>query len=326
MNISRSFIAFTIVMLSVVGILLLKKLVYVGSNKAHYTIGILQTASHPALDAAREGFTSVIKERLGSDVEIVVRNGEGSVNTLYTAAQHFHARSDIDAIFAIATPAAQAIVSLEYTKPVIIAAVSVSPELGIAFDADNVAGVSDMIDVKGEVEAMYALLPTVKTVGVLFSAAETNAVATSKIMAKELENVGIVPYMIGISSEADIEPALMSAVRKVDAVLAPTDNAVASSVNLVATIMRNAQKPLILSDNMLVKYGALMARGVDYYESGKQAGNIAYDIVVNHRLPREISVVPAESKDLFINKQVIEALHVTIPESLTSYIHLVDSI
>jgi len=326
MRISRSFIAFTLVMFSVAGMLLLKKLAYVGSNRAQYTIGILQTASHPALDAAREGFVSIIKERLGSEVEIVVRNGEGSVNTLYTAAQHFHARSDIDAIFAIATPAAQAITSLEHTKPIIISAVSVSPELGITFDAANVAGVSDMIDVKGEIEAMKALLPAINTVGILFTAAETNSVATSKIMARELEKVGLVPYIIGIASEADIESALTSALRKVDAVLAPTDTPVASAINLIATIMRNAQKPLILSDNMLVKYGALMARGVDYYESGKQAGDIALDIVINHRSPREISIIAADSKDIFINKHVMQALQIVIPESLMSYIHMVDSV
>ena len=40
--------------------------------KAAYTVGILQTASHPALDASRDGFIEELKNRLGDAVEFVV--------------------------------------------------------------------------------------------------------------------------------------------------------------------------------------------------------------------------------------------------------------
>lgn len=289
-----------------------------------YTIGIVQTASHPALDAARDGFMAVIKQEVGDKIGFVVHNGQGTISTIHTIAQQFHAKRDIDAIFAIATPAAQAVVSVEKEKPVIVAAVTVSPELGISFNESNVCGASDMIDVRKEVEAMQALLPdTVKTVGIIFCTAEVNSVAMSQIMVTELERAGYVPTLVGVTSEADIESALLSAARKVDAFLAPTDNVVANAISLIADIAQKVNKPLIVSDNMLVQYGALMARGVDYYESGKQAGAIALQVLMEHKKPSDLPIVRANNREIFVNKQVLEQLGLTISDAIAQDVVLV---
>src|SRR5436190_7684961 len=106
-----------------------------------YTIGILQTASHPALDAARQGFIDEIQSQVNDKVNFVINNGQGSISTIHTIAQQFHAKQDIDGIFAIATPAVQAMVSIEKEKPICIAAVSVTPALFLS--EKNVCGVSD---------------------------------------------------------------------------------------------------------------------------------------------------------------------------------------
>ncbi|HLJ30932.1 MAG TPA: ABC transporter substrate-binding protein [Candidatus Babeliales bacterium] len=297
---------------------------FITPQKNKYTIGIIQTASHPALDAARDGFMSTLQQKLGNDIGFTVSNGQGSINTLYSIAQQFHARQDLDAVYAIATPAAQAMASVEKEKPIIIAAVTVAPELGINFDQPNVCGVSDMINVRAEIEAMQQLLPNIKTVGVLFTAAETNAVATSKVMITQLEKSGYTPISIGIASESDIEPAVMSALRKVDALLAPTDNTIANTVALIADLARKAEKPFIVSDNMLVKYGPLMARGVDYHHAGMDAARIALQILVDHKKPYELPIAGAESKDIFVNMQTADALKIEIPENLKKYIVVIE--
>jgi putative tryptophan/tyrosine transport system substrate-binding protein len=295
------------------------------TNKHMYTIGILQTASHPALDAAREGFMAAAQEKMGSAVDFVIRNGQGSISSIHTIAQQFHAKSDIDAIFAIATPAAQAMVAVEKEKPIIVAAVSVTSELADNFSADNICGVSDMIDVRKEVIAMKGLLPeAVKSVGILFCSAEINSVAMANIMVTELERAGYVPQLFGVASEADMEAAVASAVRRVDALLCPTDNVVANAIALIANIAAKAQKPLIVSDNLLVQYGALMARGVDYYQSGQQAGEIATQVIVKKRKPADIAIIKADNKEIYINTQMLEALSLTIADSINNDVVLVD--
>ena len=314
----------TIVVCVAIGIIMIVRRSKMRTIQQAYTIGILQTASHPALDAAREGFMAVIEKKMGGSVEFVVRNGQGNISSIHTIAQQFHAKSDIDAVFAIATPAAQAIVSVEKDKPIIIAAVSLSPELKGIFSAPNLCGTSDMIDVRKEVEAMKALLPqTYKTVGIVFCSAEINAVAMSKVMMIELEQAGYTPILCGIASEVDMEPAIASALRKVDVLLCPTDNVVANSIALIANSAARAKKPLIVSDNLLVKQGALMARGVDYYESGKQAGMIALQVIEQKKKPKDIGVIRADNKEIYINKQVLDELGLTISDDIKKDVVLI---
>jgi len=286
-----------------------------------YTVGILQTASHPALDAARQGFIDEIQAQVGDKINFVINNGQGSISTIHTIAQQFHAKQDINGVFAIATPAAQAMISIEKEKPICIAAVSVTPALFLS--EENVCGVSDMIDVKAEITAMKELLPQIKTVGILFSSAEVNSVAMVDIMIQEIEKIGLMAQVIGVTSEADIEPALMSSLRKIDVLLTPTDNMVANAITLIVDLMQKAGKPLIVSDNMLVKYGALMARGVDYYQSGKQAGNMIMQIFMQNKKPSELSIVKAQTKEIYINKQVCETLGIIIPDSIKKDVVLV---
>jgi putative ABC transport system substrate-binding protein len=281
-----------------------------------YTIGILQTASHPALDAARQGFIDEIKKEIGDKINFVINNGQGSVSTIHTIAQQFHAKQSIDGIFSIATPATQAMISIEKEKPICVAAVSVTPTVQELLKGNNVFGISDMIDVRAEVEAMKALLPHCNTVGILFCTAEVNSVAMAEIMVKELEKIGLIPQVIGVTSEADIEPALTSTLRKIDVLLMPTDNMVANAIALIADIMRKSEKPFVVSDNMLVKYGALMARGVDYYESGKQAGTLAVQVFMHGKKPHELSIVKAQTKEIYVNKKICDMLDVIIPDSI----------
>jgi len=309
---------------AIIGVVAIYNSTIVRKKDQLFTIGILQTASHPALDAAREGFVATIKDAVGDKIAFVVRNGQGSISNIHTIAQQFHAKQDIDAIFAIATPAAQAAVAVEKEKPIIIAAVSVSPQLGGIFSAPNICGTSDMINVRKEVEAMKVLLPAnIKKVGIIFCTAEVNSVAMSEVMVKELEYVGYEPLLVGVTSDADIESAMLNAVRKADAFLAPTDNVVASAISLIVDITQKAHKPLILSDNMLVQHGALMARGVDYYESGKQAGMIALRVLMQHIKPRDLPIVSADNKEIFVNKQVLEQLGIIIADAIKRDVVLV---
>jgi len=287
------------------------------------TIGILQTASHPALEAARQGFIDKIKERAGEKIDFVVQNGQGSINTIHTIAQQFHAKQNINGIFAIATPAAQAITSIETEKPICVAAVSVTPATQELLQGNNVFGMSDMIDVRAEVEALRALLPQSQTVGILLCTAEINSVSTAEIMVKELEKIGLTPFIIGVTSESEIEPALTSALRKIDVLLSPTDNMVASAMPLIVSIMQQAGKPFVVSDNMLVEYGALMARGVDYYESGRLAGELAIQVFMQGKKPYELSIKKATTNTIFVNKEVCDTLGIIIPDSIKKDVVLV---
>jgi putative tryptophan/tyrosine transport system substrate-binding protein len=323
MKLKNIHIGLLIIAIGCVGMLISRRLKN-NRQKRAYTIGILQTASHPALDAAREGFIDEFQEKMADKVDFVIRNGQGSINNMYAIAQQFHARDDIDAIFAIATPAAQAIISVEKEKPIIVAAVSVAPGLVDNFSASNICGVSDMIDVAREIQAMKEIVPAeAQSVGIIFCSGEVNSVSMAHMMSTELERAGYVPTLVSVASEPDMQAAVMSAARRVDILLAPTDNIVANSIALIADIATKAHKPLIVSDNLLVKEGALMARGVDYYESGKQAGAIAIKIIIKQAQPYEISVISADNKEIYVNEEVLNRFGYSVSDEIASDVILV---
>jgi putative ABC transport system substrate-binding protein len=153
-------------------------------------------------------------------------------------------------------------------------------------------------------------------VGIFYNNGEINSITMAQLMVNALQKTDITPLLIGVSSEVEIEPALLSAMPKVDAIITPIDNMVATSIALIVHIMEKVQKPLIVSDNMLVKEGALMSRGIDYYASGKQAGKIAIDIVMNNKTPDVINIIKSSTKQIFVNKQVAQKYNVIIPQDL----------
>lgn len=305
--------------------LLLKQMSRSDAGKTRWTIGILQTATHPALDDAKKGFVEAVKEKMGGDVSFVVRNGEGSSTQMHAIAEHFHGRPAIDAVYAIATPAVQAMASVERVKPIIIAAVTDPQQLGIMTPNTNVCGTSDMIDVEQEIESMQLLLPSVKSVSVIYSPSEINATIIAEKMKDSLSKKGITPRLVPITTQADVVSAISSALTKSDALLAPTDNLIASAITIIADLARKARKPLIVSDNTLVTYGALMAQGVNYYESGKESGRIAHEVLVAKKHPYEIPIVHETSKKLVINKQVLQELGLIVPQVLTPLATFIDT-
>ncbi len=306
------------------GMMLIKQLSRGSAPKTRWTIGIMQTATHPALDDVKKGFMEVLQEKMGNDVSFVIRNGEGSSTQMHAIAQHFHTRPEIDAIFAIATPAVQAMASVEQVKPIIIAAVTDPQQLGIMRPTTNVCGTSDMINVEQEVASMSLLLPSLKTVSIIYSPSEINATIVAEKMKEAVLKKGITPRLVPITTQAEVVSAISSALTKSDALLAPTDNLIASAITIIADLARKAHKPLIVSDNMLVQYGALMAQGVNYYDSGKESGHIAYEVVAQKKHPSAIPLAYGTSTKVFINKKVLQELGLTVPPALVPMSTLVD--
>ena len=206
------------------------------ATTAKYTIGILQTASHPALDAVRDGFMEELKNTLGVDVAFIIQNAQGSVSQAHTIAQQFHANKQIQAVFAIATPAAQAMSAVEKTKPIFIAAVTDPNALGLIYPMTNVCGVTDAINVPAEIDMLVQLVPSAKTVGLLYTSGETNSLVMAKQMRQELEKRGLMVIDFAVTSESDLPAITELACRKVDVLLSPTYNMVASAIALLATI------------------------------------------------------------------------------------------
>lgn len=291
---------------------------------AKYTIGILQTASHPALDACKDSFIQELKNKVGDNVAIETHNAQGSITQAHAIAQQLAANKQMDLYYTIATPAAQAMSSLEKERPIVIAAVTDPYALGLVHKDSNVCGVTDMIDVKAEIDMLIELVPQAHTVGLLYTSGEPNSIAMVQKMRTLLEERGLIAMDYAVSSETDIPAMVELACRKADVLLAPTDNTIASTISVITAITHKYKKPLIVSHNEAVSCGALASRGVDYQACGTRAAQIVYELLVEKKKPVDLPVEQPNSNKIVINKTTLDHVGVTIPSTLESNILFVE--
>lgn len=279
------------------------------------TIGILQTASHPALDAACKGFQAELRAHLGTSVHFKVKNAQGLIANMHTIAQSFTNDQNIDAILAIATPAAQAIAHIEHNKPIFITAVTDPAGLGLLGPQSNVCGASDMVNNAKTAELATALAPQARIAAVMFSISEASSATMAAQLHAHLTKRGLRVIDIGISQETDLPAALNKACSAADIIITPLDNLVASTITFIAAHTKRAKKPLIVSDNLLVGKGALAAAGVDYTIAGKQAAQCAVQVFVKHKKPHEIALA-YQTGSIVINQTVLDQCGLSLPKNL----------
>lgn len=142
-----------------------------------YKIGVLQLTEHGALDQTNEGFVAALDES-GIDAKIDQQNAQNDQSACQTIASKLVNDGD-DLIFAIATPAAQAVAGATSDIPVVGSAITDYAESGLVDSNDapggNVTGTSDLTPVADQIDLLHQLLPDAKTVGILFCSAESNS-------------------------------------------------------------------------------------------------------------------------------------------------------
>jgi putative ABC transport system substrate-binding protein len=285
------------------------------SDVGKITIGIIQTASHPALDQVRQGFITELERLSNHGIDFVIQNGEGSVSQIQSIAANFHAHKKIQAIFSIATPAVQAITRVEKEKPIFIAAVSEPESLGLSHNR-NVCGTTDRIDTNAQSSLIKELIPHARRATILYNPGESNSVAMVAKMRASLEKQGIDSTLLGVHLESEIAIAVNTASRKGDLILVPADNLLVGAMPLVANEALKNKCPLIVSDIPSVAKGALAANGADYRELGKQTALLAYKVLMEGENPTNIGINDPVNTKTIINQKTVEALQIPISAKL----------
>lgn len=303
MNIQRSLgIFFSVVIMVGCGLLIIMK-----NNDDRPAVGVVQTASHPALDAVYRGFVAELTKKAGDRCAIIYQNAEGQIPQAQTIVQSFHNNQNIKAIMSIATPTTQVAVNKEKMKPIIFAAVTSVGVLGLDPAQNNVCGVEDRVDVAMMVQLVEFCARTGKRVGMVYNPSEVNSVTLVAAFEKALQEKGFDPIHIGIAHESEIQQVISAAVQKADILIAPTDNMVALAIEQITKVTQQAKIPFIASDLLLLNQGVTAACGVNYELSGQQAGAIAYRLLFENTGAADIGVVRGASSVAF-NQAVCQSL------------------
>lgn len=290
-----------------------------------YKIGAIQLMTHVALDQAYEGFVQYFADQgyvNGENITITYQNGQGETTNLSTIADQYIG-DNVDLIFAIATPSAQAAAGKTSEIPIIGTAITDFAEAGLVDSNENpgtnVSGTNDMNPIAQQLDLMFELFPDVKTVGFLYNSSEDNSVLQTNIAKEYLEGKGISWVERTVSSTNDVQQAVTSIVTECDAIYLPTDNVFASSMTIVSEVANGAKIPTICGESGMVHGGGTATLGINYFSIGYQAGEMALRVLQG----TDISAMPVESStnyDYCFNGDSAAAIGLTIPDKYAEFV------
>lgn len=291
-------------------------------NNGKVKIGVLQLVQHDALDANYQGFVDgLAKEGYvdGDNIVIDYQNASGDQSNCVTIAQKF-VSDGVDLIFAIATPAAQAVANLTTTIPVVVSSVTDPESANLvksnAMPGTNVTGTSDLTPCAAQISLLKQLLPEAKTVGMLFCSSEENSRFQINLAEAECKRLGLSYVEATVSNTNEVQQVVQSLVGKVDAIYSPTDNMIASSMATVAMVANENRIPVIVGEEGMVKNGGLATYGLNYYELGKQTAVMAAQILRDKTDPAEMPIQYLTSCDFSYNPDTAAILGIEIPLEL----------
>ena len=286
-----------------------------------FKVGILQLMEHPSLNTIRESIIAGLADEGytdGENLEIDYKNGQNDMTNMKTIAQAFVA-DKCDVIVAIATPAAQAVLSETTEIPIIFAAVTdpVDAELVDSLEnpGGNVSGTSDEVSAEAIMELAQQITPGFKTIGALYSAGEDNSDSVVKGLKEYAAANGYEVVESTVTNTSEVQQAAQYLADKVDVVYSPIDNTVASSMAVATEIFNNAKIPFYVSADSMVQDGGLATYGIDYTVLGKETGKMVAQIFGGADVSK-MAVVKMSDMNIYVNTKTADAIGVEIPQSI----------
>lgn len=285
-------------------------------------IGVIQLVEHPALDANYQGFVEGLKEAGyvdGENIKIDYQNAQGEQANCVTISQKL-INDQSDLIFAIATPAAQAVANLTDEIPILVSSVT-DPESAKLVQSNeapggNVSGTSDLTPCAAQMRLLKQICPDAKTVGMLFCSSEQNSYFQIALAEKACDELGLEYVEATVSNSNEIQQVVQSLVGKVDVIYSPTDNMIAAGMTLVAQVATENGIPTIVGEEGMVASGGLATYGLNYFELGKQTAKMAVEIIEGKNVPANMPIQYLDKCELKFNEETAEKLGITIPSNL----------
>ena len=284
-------------------------------------VAITAIVEHPALDNVRQGVLEELKAQgfeEGKNLQVDFQSAQGSTATAGQIAKKF-AGDKPDVIVAIATPSAQSVVAATKSIPVVFAAVTdpVAAKLVSSWEASktNVTGVSDELPLSPQIDLMKKIVPTLKSVGYVYSPGEVNSTVVLEQLKTELGKQGIEVAAAPAQRSADVPTAARSLKGKADLIYTSLDNNVVAAYESLYKVAVENKLPLVASDTDSVKRGAVAALGVNYHDMGKKTGEIVARILKGEA-PGDIAPSRMDKLDLIVSKKNAAEEGVTLSEEV----------
>ncbi|MGP6139428.1 ABC transporter substrate binding protein [Jeotgalibaca sp. A127] len=291
------------------------------NSEEEVNLGILQLMDHESLNASREGFLDVLEEAgyvEGENLNVDYQNAQLDQSNLQTMSERLSGNNDL--ILAIATPAAVSLANVDQETPILFTAITdpVDADLVASLDAPggNLSGTTDAGPIKEQVDLLMSVAKDATHIGIIYNSSEPNSVIQGDEATELLEAAGMEVVLKTVSSTNEVQQAMESLAGDVQGIYIPTDNTLASTMGTVKQVAEANQLPVVAASADQVEAGGLATYGIDYYELGRQTGEMALEIIEDGADPATMPVQSSKALNLVVNEEVAESLGID-PETIT---------
>lgn len=289
------------------------------AKKDKFNVGIVQIVEHAALDVASKGFVDGMAAKgykEGENVTYDRQNAQADQSNLHTIAQHF-INKKVDLICAVATPAAQVVANATQDIPIVATAVTDYEAAKLiksnAKPETNVTGTSDMNLVEAQLDLIIKLVPTVKTVGVIYNSSEINSQVQVDLLKGFAKDRKVEIKEATVNNVNDIQQAARSLIGNVEAIYVPTDNVLASAMPALTMVTEEAKLPVVSGWD---DANGIATIAIDYYKLGVQTGEMAADILSGKAKPQDMPIQTQNEFTVIVNEANAKKIGLTIPKEI----------
>ena len=284
-------------------------------------LGVLQLLSHPALDAIYQGIQDELAKEgyeAGKNLEIDFQNAQGDQSNLASMSEKLVSNKN-DVIVGITTPATLSLANVTKDIPIVMGGITYPVEAGLIKDekkpGNNITGVSDRTPIKQQLEIMKQVVPTLKTVGILYTSSEDNSVKQAKQAEEDAKALGLEVKVATIANTNDIQQVTESLASQVEAIFVPIDNTIASAMATVVKATDAKKIPVFPSADTMVADGGVLGLGVDQYQIGVETAKMVVEVLKGAK-PADTPIKLANEGVIYLNEEKAKELGITIPADI----------
>lgn len=284
-----------------------------------YVVGVCQQMTHPALNAATQGFKDALIAALGEDAVVFQDKDAGGEYANCATIMDGFVAEDVDLILANATWPLQAAASATSDIPILGTSITdyataLNIENWTGTVGGNVSGTSDLAPLDQQAAMVSELFPEAKNVGLLYCSGEPNSVYQVEIVKSHLEKAGYSCEFYGFADVNELASVTQLACDNSDVIYVPTDNTVAQYTETVANVVVPAGVPIVAGESATCAGCGVATLSIDYYDLGYTTGEMAAKILKGEADISAMAVEFAPEVTKMYNENICQKLGVEIPD------------
>ncbi|MFM1769565.1 MAG: hypothetical protein RJA22_2094 [Verrucomicrobiota bacterium] len=263
-----------------------------GTQRGPIRVAVVQHASLDVLEQGAEGILEGLAQRGyadGARLHIRRYNAEGDISTANAIAKEVTSGS-FDLLLSVSTISLQTLANANKVgarTPHVFGLVTDPYGAGVGIERTNhlihppyLAGAGSLQPIEDLLRTARRMRPDLKSVGLVWNAAEANSLAQTRIARQVCSNLNLALIEANAeNSAAVLESANAVIARGAEALWISGDVAVSLATDQVINAARRARIPVFSSLPGAVLKGALFDLGANYVDIGRHVGQIAADVL-----------------------------------------------